>query len=442
MVTPPKTLGNGKIESQMETTIQKKWRGKPVVRFHTMAKPIGSACNLDCTYCYYLSKHGLLNLPTAQGMSTDVLEAFIKQYIDGHNNKEVIFSWQGGEPTLLGLDFFHRVVELQQKHAKPHMRIENDLQTNGTLLDDAWCTFLKKHDFLVGLSIDGPRDLHDVYRDDQKGNGSFDSVFNAATLLNKHKVNFSTLTCINRITGQNALRVYRFLRDEVKSKRMQFIPIVEPKTFRTTAPQHWLPEEMPTLGSDAARPGTPDSVVEDWCVDPQDFGNFLCTVFDEWYSKDLGNIYVHYFDAMVETWMGRINPLCTHGPMCGKGTALERDGSVYSCDHYVYPEYRLGNIMEKDLVSMALSPEQESFGKAKEGLLPQRCRDCDYQFACFGECPKNRFIRTPEGDPGLNYLCQGWQRFYGHIDKPIREIIQRMGGTVDIPDTQRECALS
>jgi uncharacterized protein len=314
------------------------WRGKPVTRFHAMAKPIGPLCNLDCSYCYYLSKEGLLDTANNWRMSDEVLEEYIRQYIEGQNHKEVIFSWQGGEPTLLGLNFFRKVVELEKKYCPPHKRIENDLQTNGTLLDDEWCEFLTENNFLVGLSIDGPQELHDYYRRDKAGKGSFDRIFNSARLLRKHGTAFATLSCVNRKTAQQPLEVYRFLRDEVKSPRMQFIPIVEPKVFRNTAPQHWSPAAMPMLGIPDARPGTPDSVVEDWCCDPDDFGNFLCTIFDEWYAKDLGKIYIHYFEACVEVWMGRISPLCTHGPMCGKGLAIEHDGSVYACDHYVYPE--------------------------------------------------------------------------------------------------------
>jgi uncharacterized protein len=214
---------------------------------------------------------------------------------------------------------------------------------------------------------------------------------------------------------------------------MQFIPIVEPRIFRDTAPQHWPREIQPILESPEARPGTPDSVVEEWCVDPDDWGQFLCDVFDEWYREDLGRIYVHYFDAAVETWMGRVNPLCALAPMCGKGLAMEQDGTVYACDHYVYPEYAVGNITEKPVEEMAFSPKQERFGKAKEGALPQYCRDCDYLFACFGECPKNRFIRTPSGVTNLNYLCSGWKRFFAHIDGPIRKIVRDLGEQVRIP---------
>ena len=403
------------------------YRGKPVVRMHAMVKPTGPICNLNCDYCYYLSKQHLLNKTNGWRMSDEVLESFIRQYIEDQNYQEVVFSWQGGEPTLLGLDFFKRVVALEKKYCPSHMRCENDLQTNGTLIDDEWCVFLKENNFLVGLSIDGPRELHDQYRKDTHGKGSFDHVYRASKLLRKHKVNFATLSCVNRLTAQHPLEVYRFLRDDVRSPRMQFIPIVEPKKFRTVAPQRWAPTDMPIMGSPAALPGTPDSVVEDWCVDPDDFGDFLCAIFDEWYKKDLGKVYVHYFEAAVEVWMGRVSPLCTQGPMCGKGVALEHDGTVYTCDHYVYPEYRLGNIMDQPLRDLVLAEEQEFFGTNKERTLPGYCRDCAYEFACFGECPKNRFIRSPYGEKGLNYLCSGWKRFFAHIDPYIQTIVRRLG---------------
>jgi uncharacterized protein len=397
---------------------------------HVMVKPTGALCNLDCTYCYYLSKQELLGKPQNWRISDEVLETFIRQYFEGQNYKEVVFSWQGGEPTLLGLDFFRKVVELQKRYCPSHVRCENDLQTNGTILDDAWCEFLYEENFLVGLSIDGPRHLHDAFRKDKSGQGSFDRVFRAAKLLRKHKVNFATLSCVNSVTAKHPLEVYRFLRDEVGAKRIQFIPIVEPVGFQQVAPQRWDERFMPLLDSPQAKPGTEGSVVEDWSVHPEDWGDFLCRVFDEWYQKDLGRIYVNYFEAAVETWMGHVSPLCTQGPMCGKGLALERDGSVYACDHYVYPEYRTGNINGKPLSEMAFSEIQERFGKAKEGMLPEYCRKCQYEFTCFGECPKNRFIKTPDGEPGLNYLCSGWKKFFAHIDEPIQEIVRRLGATV------------
>jgi uncharacterized protein len=406
------------------------FRGKPVRRIHVMVKPTGSLCNLNCTYCYYLSKQELLGKPESGVISDETLETFIRQYFEGQNHKEVVFSWQGGEPTLLGLDFFRKVVSLEKKYCPPHVRCENDLQTNGTLLDDDWCRFLRDENFLVGLSIDGPKHLHDLHRKDKEGKGSFDRVFRAAKLLKKHKVNFATLSCVNRDTAKHPLEVYRFLRDKVGSKRMQFIPIVEPRSFRQIAPQRWHEQDMPMLGTPDAKPGTDGSVVEDWSVDPDDWGDFLCRVFDEWYEKDLGKIYVNYFEAAAETWMGHVSPLCTQGPMCGKGLALERDGSVYACDHYVYPEYCIGSILEKPLSEMAYSRAQESFGKMKEGMLPERCRSCEYEFACFGECPKNRFIKSSEGEVGMNYLCSGWKKFFSHIDTPMQRIVRNLGESV------------
>jgi uncharacterized protein len=397
---------------------------------HVMVKPAGARCNLDCAYCYYLSKGELLGQPEQPRISDELLEAFIRQYFEGQNHREVVFSWQGGEPTLLGVGFFRKVVELERKYCPPHVRCENDLQTNGTNLDEEWCGFLHEHNFLVGLSIDGPRELHDAYRKDRSGQGSFDRVSRAARLLRRNKVNFATLTCVNRLTGTRPLEVYRFLRDDVGSRRIQFIPIVEPVGFRRTAPQHWDWGALPRLGDPEARPGTPGSVVEEWSVDPEDWGEFLCRVFDEWHRKDFGNVYVQYFDAAVEAWMGHVSPLCTLAPMCGKGLALERDGSVFACDHYVYPEYRLGTIGLQPLAEMAFSETQERFGRAKEGTLPDYCRRCVYEFACFGECPKNRFLRTPEGEPGLNYLCQGWKRFFAHVDEPVQKIVRQLGGTV------------
>lgn len=406
---------------------QNTYHGKPVVRMHAMVKPTGPICNLDCQYCYYLSKETLLGANGRWCISDETLEMFIRQYIEGQNYKEIIFSWQGGEPTLVGLDFFRQVVALEKKYCPPHVRCENDLQTNGTRLDDEWCEFLRDNRFLVGLSIDGPRQLHDAYRKDKAGNGSFDQVFRTAGLLRKHGVEFNTLSCVNRLTARRPIDVYRFLRDEVGSKRMQFIPIVEPKGFRETAPQRWPAEGMPVVGTPAARPGSPESVVEEWSVDPDDWGDFLCKVFDRWASRDVGKIWVNYFEAAVETWIGRVSPMCTLAPMCGKGVALERDGSVYACDHYVYPEYRLGNIHESPLTSMVLSTRQEFFGTNKERTLPEVCRQCEYEFACCGECPKNRFVRATDGQPGLNYLCPGWKRFWQHIDQPVQRIARGLG---------------
>ena len=395
-------------------------------RFHAMVKPIGSACNLDCKYCYYLSKEGLLDQRRGAHIPADRLEEFIRQYIDGQDGDRVVFSWQGGEPTLLGLDFFRKVVELEEKHKKPNQRIENDLQTNGTLLNEEWCEFLKSHRFLVGLSIDGPRNLHDAYRVTKGGEPTFDKVFAAAKLLKKHGVKFNTLTVVNRLNVKRPLDVYRFLTREIGSTYVQLIPCVEPKDFRTTAPQHWDAEKLPVIGTPAAKPGSADSIVTDWSVDPDDFGEFLCKVFDEWHHKDLGRVLVDLFESAVAQWMGLPAQRCITGEFCGKGVAMEHDGSVYSCDHYVYPEYRLGNIDERPIAEMVFSRRQMEFGFAKRDALPQYCRECEYLFACWGECPKNRFVKTPDGRAGLNYLCGGLKRFFEHADPYLKQIAKQL----------------
>ncbi len=414
---------------------QRLFRGKPVVRMHVMIKATGPICNLNCDYCYYLSKESLLSTDTKWRMSDTTLEHFIRQYIQQQNAHEVVFSWQGGEPSLLGLAFFRKVVEIQKKYAPPYMRCENDLQTNGTLLNDEWCTFLKENNFLVGLSIDGPEKLHDTYRRYTGGRGSFARVMESARLLNKHGVRFATLTVVNDVNVRYPLEVYRFLRDEVKSRQMQFIPIVEPKVFTNTAPQYWDIADMPEEGSPRIDPSHPDSFVSSWCVEPEAYGNFLIKLFDEWYANDLGNIVVPFFDSAVEQWMGRPSQLCIFSPICGKGLAMEHNGDVYSCDHYVYPEYKLGNMNDAPLIDMALSERQEKFGYSKDYTLPSNCRECRYLFACSGECPKNRLLKTSKGEPGLNYLCRGLYNYFSHIDPYVRKIVRRLGYevAVDVP---------
>lgn len=396
-----------------------------------MLKPIGSACNLNCKYCYYLSKKGLLDQHRGERIPDHRLEEFIRQYIEGQDGDRVVFSWQGGEPTLLGLDFFRKVVELEEKHKKPGQRIENDLQTNGTLLNEGWCSFLKAHRFLVGLSIDGPRDLHDAFRVTKGGGPTFDRVFATAKLLKKHGVTFNTLTVVNRLNVKRPLDVYRFLTREIGSTYVQLIPCVEPKDFRTTAPQRWDAQKIPVIGTSTAKPGSPDSVVTDWSVDAEDYGAFLCKVFDEWHRRDLGRVLVDLFESAVAQWMGLPAQRCITAEFCGKGVAMEHDGSVYSCDHYVYPPYRLGNIHEQPISQMVFSQQQMDFGFAKRDTLPQYCRECKYLFACWGECPKNRFVRTPNGQPGLNYLCSGLKRFFEHADPYLKQIVKQL---------TRECA--
>jgi uncharacterized protein len=394
--------------------------------YHTMVKPVGAICNIDCTYCYYLHKQELLGSKTKFQITDEVLEAHIRQYIEGQDRDEIVFSWQGGEPTLLGLGFFHKVIELEQKYKKPNQRIENDLQTNGTLLDDEWGAFLKQHNFLVGLSLDGPRELHDTYRVTKEGKPTFDKVFAASQMLHRFGVPFNTLTVVNRINARKPLDVYRFLKNEVRPRRMQFIPCVEPKVFHHVAPQMWNPETLPLFDSSAAHPGNPDSVVTDWSVDPDDWGYFLCKVWDDWYRRDIGKVFVNLFETAVAQWMGKESQLCIYHEFCGKGVALEHDGSLYSCDHYVYPEYRLGSITETSSSRLVFSDRQKDFGFAKFNTLPTRCRKCDFLFACNGECPKNRLIRTPEGELGLNYLCSGLQKFWHHIDRDAKDICRHI----------------
>ncbi len=420
---------------EQATPQQRLYRGKPMVRMHAMIKATGPICNLGCDYCYYLSKEQLLSTDSHWRISDETLENFIKQYIEQQNAHEIVFSWQGGEPSLLGLDFFKKVIALQKKYAPAHVRCENDLQTNGTLLNDEWCEFLRENNFLVGLSIDGPKPLHDTYRRYAHGGGSFDKVFATSKLLRKHNVNFATLTVINNVNVERPLEVYRFLRDEVGSKQMQFIPIVEPKSFTNTAPQHWNINEMPVEGSEQALPTHPDSFVAPWCVDPDKYGDFLIKCFDEWFKYDLGNIVVPFFDSAVEQWMGKPSQLCIFAPICGKGLAMEHNGDVYACDHYVYPEYKIGNVNETKLSDMAFAKNQEHFGYAKDFTLPVKCRQCRYLFACSGECPKNRLLKTKQGEAGLNYLCSGLYKYFSHIDPYVRKIVHSLGYEVanDVP---------
>ncbi|NJD32408.1 MAG: anaerobic sulfatase maturase [Gammaproteobacteria bacterium] len=403
------------------------WLGdRATRRFHVMAKPAGSACNLDCTYCFYLSKQRLPGGPGGGHMHDDVLERFVRDYIASVTADEVVFSWQGGEPTLMGLDFFRKVVALQRKYAKPGQRIENDLQTNGTLLDEEWARFLKEHSFLVGLSIDGPKDVHDHYRVTKHGEPTFDKVFAAAETLRRFGVRYNTLTCVSRYNASRPLDVYRFLRRELGSTYLQFIPIVEFKGFETTAPQKWDPRRLPVVGSPETHPDHPDSIVTPWSVDAEEYGRFLSKVWDEWQSRDVGKVLVNFCETLVAQHMGLPAQICVHSEFCGKGVALEHDGSAYSCDHYVYPEYRLGNIRERSLGDMVFSPQQVRFGYAKSEALPAHCRQCEYLADCWGECPKNRFLRAPDGEAGLNYLCPGLKIFFHHAVPTARRMAKRL----------------
>jgi uncharacterized protein len=396
-------------------------------RFHAMVKPVGSLCNLDCTYCYYLHKDGLLHQPRPPRMSDEVLERHIRQYIEAQTGDEVVFSWQGGEPTLLGLDFFRKVLELEARYRKPDQRIENDLQTNGILLDAEWAAFLKKHNFLVGLSCDGPKRLHDRYRVTKGGEPTHDKVVAAARLLQKHGVPFNALCVVNRENSKYPLDVYRFLIRELGVRRVQLIPCVEAKAYRRVAPQRWDAASMPAVGTPQAAPGAADSAVTDWSVDPKDWGAFLCKVWDDWYGRGhFGKVYVDLFETAVAQTLGDPAQRCVTNEFCGKNMAIEHNGDVFACDHYVYPEYNMGNIAKKHWSAMAYSEPQKRFGFEKRKALPQACRQCPYLSLCWGECPKNRFVRTPDGEPGLNYLCPGQKMFFAHIQKDMPEILNRV----------------
>lgn len=376
----------------------------PDASFHIMTKPIGPICNLDCKYCFYLEKENLYPGTKSWQMAPEVLERYIEQYIAAQPHEEVYFAWQGGEPTLLGVDFYRTVVALQQKHAGVKT-IHNALQTNGTLINDEWGEFLAEHRFLVGVSIDGPREMHDYYRVDKGNAPTFDRVMRGLEKLKAHRVDFNTLTVVNRHNSQYPLEVYRFLK-EIGSGFMQFIPVVERRTGEPGA------DGLVLIRPAFDRPAE----VTEWSVEPLAYGEFLARIFDEWVKKDVGRYFVQQFDVALESWMGMEASLCVFRRTCGSALAMEHTGDLYSCDHFVYPENKLGNIMEIDLGKMAGSQQQKDFGLDKLNSLPRMCRTCDVRFACNGECPKHRFLTTPDGEPGLNYLCAGYKHFFHHVD--------------------------
>ena len=369
-----------------------------LMAFHIMAKPSGSACNLNCDYCFFLKKEKLYPGSDFR-MSDEVHEAYIKQLLEAHQVPQVTVAWQGGEPTLMGLDFFLRSMELQKKYAKPGTRIENTFQTNGILLNADWCRFFHENAFLIGLSMDGPGELHDFYRKDKGGQGTFDRVLKAARLLQEHKVEFNILCTVNRKNADHPLKVYRFFRDELGAHYIQFIPIVE---------------------RDNESGFQEGNRVTDRSVRPDQWGRFLMEIFDEWVKKDVGRTFVLNFDGALAGWLGRAGTVCIFGPTCGLGLALEHNGDLYSCDHFVEPDYYLGNILKTPMIDLVASEKQRKFGQDKKDTLPRYCRECEVRSICNGECPKNRFIETTDGEPGLNYLCSGYKAFFQHADKPMR----------------------
>lgn len=381
--------------------------------FHALVKPIGPACNLRCTYCFYLEKAEFFSSSTSLRMSDEVLEKFIRDYIRSQDAAEISFAWQGGEPTLLGVEFFRKVVALQRRFADGRS-ITNALQTNATLIDEEWGEFLAVNHFLVGVSIDGPADLHDTYRVDPQGRPSFARVLQGIEKLKQHRVEFNTLTVVNRRSVKHPLKVYRFLK-EIGSRFIQFIPLVERKG------------EAQKGGRLAGPPipGRPNHASPTtWSVAPVAYGSFLIDIFDEWVCHDVGTIFVQLFDNALGSWLGHGSSLCVFAETCGRAIAVEHDGSVFACDHFVYPRYRLGRLGERTLAEMVDSAAQRKFGADKRDTLPVYCRRCEVRFACHGECPKHRFLQTPDGEPGLNYLCAAYQRFFRHIDPYMRTMVE------------------
>ena len=343
---------------------------------YVMLKPVGSRCNLACQYCYYLEKGKLY--PEQEPLSETLLETFIRQYIEAQTMPEVLFTWHGGEPLLQPLSFYRKALELQQRYARGR-QIDNCLQTNGTLLTDEWCEFLRENRFLVGISIDGPQTYHDAYRC-----RSFDKVMRGIRLLQKHHVEWNAMATVNHLNADDPVGFYRFFK-EIGCQYLQFTPVVERVSLCDTS------------------------------VNPEQWGRFICGVYDEWVKADVGQIFVQLFDATLANWAGEPPGICSMSPTCGRAAVMEANGDVYSCDHFVFPEYRLGNIRQQSLTEMLYGDRQQQFGRSKRTSLPRQCRECRFLFACHGECPKNRFTKDRYGEDGLNYLCKGYRQFFAHV---------------------------
>ena len=385
--------------------------------YHLLAKPAGAACNLGCQYCFFLSKENLYPARESPLMPDDVLETYIRQLMESSFGPQVEVSWQGGEPMLRGIDFFRRSVALANKYRRPGLRVLHTIQTNGTLIDDEWARFFKQNGYLVGVSIDGPREMHDAFRVTKGGEGSFDDVIRGWNCLKKHKVDANILCTIHAANADHPLEVYRFFRDELKAEYIQLIPIVERATPETIAVANrgW----GGLRGADRPLYTQTGNLVTERSVKADAFGKFLTAIFDEWVKRDVGRVFVVTFDVALGSWLGQHNS-CIVSPTCGAALAMEHNGDVYSCDHYVEPDHRLGNVRQTPLGDLVLSEKQQRFGQAKYDTLPQYCRKCPVLFACYGECPRNRFIKTPTGEEGLNYLCEGYKAFFQHIDRPMR----------------------
>ncbi len=395
----------------------------PSPPFHLLAKPAGAACNLGCKYCFFLSKENLYPERESPLMDEALLDDYLRQLMASSPGPQVQVAWQGGEPMLRGLDFYRRSVELAEKYRQPHQTVLHTMQTNGTLIDDEWSAFFKEHGYLVGLSIDGPREMHDAYRIDRKGQGSFDAVVRGWNSLRKHEVDTNVLCTVHAANQDHPLEVYRFFRDELGAQYIQLIPIVERSTEQTIAfaNRGWGGHR----GVDRPLYRQQGSLVTARTVSAQAFGRFLIAIFDEWIRHDVGRVFVTTFDVALGSWLGQHNS-CVVAPTCGAALAMEHNGDVYSCDHYVEPEYKLGNVKDSPLATLVASERQRRFGQAKFDTLPRYCKACPVLFACYGECPRNRFIDTPDGEPGLNYLCAGYKAFFQHIDAPMRAMADRI----------------
>jgi uncharacterized protein len=371
--------------------------------FSSMAKPVGSACNLSCKYCYYLDKASTIYDKRQPVMSPQILEEYIRQYINANEVPEVTFLWHGGEPLMAGIDYYRLVVKLQNKYAKGKT-ITNSLQTNGLLLDDDWGRFFHGNSFLLGISIDGPQDIHDAYRVNRAGRPTFNRVINAISFLKKHNVEFNTLTVVTDRSEGRGAEVYRFLKS-TGSRYMQFLAAVEHIV-------NVKKDERPVI----VKPGTKGSTMASWSVSGLGYGKFMTDIFDEWIVRDVGTYFVQAFDMTLAHWVGVKPGLCVFSETCGDALIVEHNGDVFSCDHFVYPEFKLGNILETDLITLYRSPKQFQFGLNKRNTLPRYCQRCNYYFACKGECPKHRFNNTETREYGLNALCEGFKHYYKHVE--------------------------
>jgi uncharacterized protein len=390
-------------------------RDSPAAGIHVVAKPMGPVCNLNCEYCFYLEKKALFGEGENYRMNDAVLSAFIENYVTSQPTPVVEFVWQGGEPTLAGLDFFRRVVK-EQKRYTGEKTIKNSLQTNGTLLNDEWCVFLKKNDFMVGISLDGPQDIHDAYRRNRQGKGTFTEVMRGLKLLQKHGVDYNVLASVARDTARHPSEVYSFLKSE-GVEFIQFTPVIE----------RMPDEETKAIGLTLAGPSKLkeeelQTSVTPWTVIPEEYGDFLIAIYEDWVRHDVGSVFVMNFEWALGAWIGNPSPVCIHAQQCGRSVVIEHNGDVYACDHFVYEPYRLGNITNDTLEHMVEKSLKTGFGIVKEAALPGWCRECQVLRACQGGCPKHRFRKSPTGEPGLHYLCEGYRKFFLHIGKYLKVI--------------------